>query len=48
VLVGDGYTAEAALRLVEAKRWQASPNHSQIKRLHEFEAMVQAERQKSA
>lgn len=48
VLVRDGYTAEAALRLAEVKRWQSSPNHSQIKRLHEFEAMVQAERPESA
>lgn len=47
VLVRDGYTAETALRLVETKRWQASPNHSQIKRLHEFEAMLQGERQES-
>jgi protein-tyrosine phosphatase len=47
-LVRDGYTAETALRLVEAKRWQASPNHSQIKRLHEFETMVQAKRPESA
>jgi protein tyrosine phosphatase (PTP) superfamily phosphohydrolase (DUF442 family) len=43
VLVRDGYSAEAALRLVQVKRWQASPNHRQIKRLHEFEEAVQAE-----
>jgi protein tyrosine phosphatase (PTP) superfamily phosphohydrolase (DUF442 family) len=42
-LVRDGYSAEAALGLVQAKRWQASPNHRQIKRLHEFEAALQAE-----
>ncbi|HLV99661.1 MAG TPA: dual specificity protein phosphatase [Ktedonobacterales bacterium] len=43
VLVRDGYSVEAALRLVQMKRWQASPNHRQIKRLHEFEEAVQAE-----
>jgi len=43
VLVRDGYSAEAALRLAQAKRWQASPNHRQIKRLHEFEEALQAE-----
>lgn len=42
VLVLDGYSAEAALRQVQAKRWQASPNHRQIKRLHEFEEALQA------
>lgn len=47
VLVRDSYTAETALRLVEARRWQASPNHSQIKRLHEFEAALQATYQES-
>ena len=39
-LVRDGYSTEDALRLVETKRWQASPNHRQIKRLHEFEEAV--------
>ena len=48
VLVRDGYSAEAALRLVQAKRWQASPNHRQIKRLHEFEEALQAECTESA
>ena len=43
VLVRAGYSVEAALRLVQAKRWQASPNHRQIKRLHEFEEALQAE-----
>src|SRR5262249_35809339 len=43
VLVRDGSSAEAALRQVQAKRWQASPNHRQIKRLHEFEEALQAE-----
>lgn len=48
VLVRDGISAEAALRQVQAKRWQASPNHRQIKRLHEFEEALQAECTKSA
>jgi protein tyrosine phosphatase (PTP) superfamily phosphohydrolase (DUF442 family) len=48
VLVRDGYSVEAALRLVQAKRWQASPNHRQIKRLHEFEEALQAECTRSA
>lgn len=39
-LVRDGYSTEDALRLVETKRWQASPNHRQIKRLHEFEEAI--------
>ncbi len=43
VLVRDGLSTEAALQLVQAKRWQASPNHRQIKRLHEFEEALQAE-----
>jgi protein tyrosine phosphatase (PTP) superfamily phosphohydrolase (DUF442 family) len=48
VLVRDGYSAEAALQVVQAKRWQASPNHRQIKRLHEFEEALQAEYPRSA
>ncbi|HEY7347493.1 MAG TPA: dual specificity protein phosphatase [Ktedonobacterales bacterium] len=43
VLVRDGCSVEASLRLVQAKRWQASPNHRQIKRLHEFAEALQAE-----
>lgn len=39
-LVRDGFSAEAALQLIQTKRWQASPNHRQIKRLHEFEEAV--------
>jgi hypothetical protein len=29
--------AQAALNLVQQRRWQASPNHGQIVRLREFE-----------
>ncbi len=43
VLVRDGYSVEAALRLVQERRWQASPNHRQIKRLHEFAEALQAQ-----
>ncbi len=48
VLVRAGSSAEGALELVQAKRWQASPNHRQIKRLHEFEEALQAEYTRSA
>jgi protein tyrosine phosphatase (PTP) superfamily phosphohydrolase (DUF442 family) len=48
VLVRDGLSVEAALQLVQARRWQASPNHRQIKRLHEFEEALQAEYSRSA
>jgi predicted protein tyrosine phosphatase len=41
VLVRDGYPVETALQVVQVKRWQASPNHRQIKRLHEFEEALQ-------
>lgn len=33
VLVADGLTAQAALRLVKASRWQASPNAEQLEAL---------------
>lgn len=39
-LVRDGFSPDAALQLIQTKRWQASPNHRQIKRLHEFEEAV--------
>ncbi|HEU5199189.1 MAG TPA: dual specificity protein phosphatase [Ktedonobacterales bacterium] len=39
-LVRDGFSTEDALHLVQTRRWQASPNHRQIKRLHEFEEAV--------
>jgi protein tyrosine phosphatase (PTP) superfamily phosphohydrolase (DUF442 family) len=38
VLVARGMHANAALNLVQQKRWQAAPNHQQIVRLREFEA----------
>jgi protein-tyrosine phosphatase len=38
VLVYTGMSAHEALQLVQAKRWQAAPNHRQVQRLREFEA----------
>ena len=40
VLVYGGMHAQAALNLVQLRRWQASPNHSQIVRLREFEDAI--------
>jgi protein tyrosine phosphatase (PTP) superfamily phosphohydrolase (DUF442 family) len=42
VLVYDGMHAQDALQLVQEKRWQAAPNHRQVRRLREFESMVVA------
>ena len=42
VLVYDGMHAQDALQLVQQKRWQASPNHRQVRRLREFESAVAA------
>ena len=44
VLVYGGMHARDALHLVQQKRWQAAPNHSQIVRLREFESAVPARR----
>ncbi len=44
VLVYDGMHAYDALHLVQQKRWQAAPNHKQVVRLREFEALVSSER----
>jgi protein-tyrosine phosphatase len=44
VLVYDGMHAHDALQLVEAKRWQASPNHRQLARLREFESLCRSRR----
>lgn len=37
VLVGQGYTAPQALRIVRSARWQALPNDRQLAALLEFE-----------
>lgn len=42
VLVYDGMHASDALALVQKRRWQAAPNHRQIARLREFEALVRS------
>ena len=42
VLVYDGMHSHDALQLVQQKRWQAAPNHRQVKRLREFESAVVA------
>ena len=41
-LVYGGMHARDALELVQEKRWQAAPNHSQVARLREFEAALDA------
>jgi protein-tyrosine phosphatase len=38
VLVGQGYTAPEALRMVRSARWQALPNDRQLAALLDFEA----------
>jgi protein-tyrosine phosphatase len=45
ILVTRGMYASTALDLVKRKRWQAAPNHQQIKRLREFEAAYVASRE---
>src|SRR6266487_5528146 len=42
VLVYEGMHAQDALQLVQQKRWQAAPNHRQVRRLREFESSVVA------
>ncbi len=44
VLVYEGMHAYDALHLVQEKRWQAAPNHRQVRRLREFESAVVASR----
>ena len=36
-LVASGMSAHQAMELIQAKRWQAAPNHRQMLRLQEFE-----------
>ncbi len=40
VLIYNGMHAQDALQLVQQKRWQAAPNHRQVRRLREFESLV--------
>ncbi|HKW20969.1 MAG TPA: dual specificity protein phosphatase [Ktedonobacterales bacterium] len=39
-LVAGGMSAHNAIDLVQRKRWQAAPNHRQMRRLQEFERAV--------
>ncbi|MDQ6660134.1 MAG: dual specificity protein phosphatase family protein [Chloroflexota bacterium] len=48
VLVYGGMSAQAALQLVQVKRWQAAPNYKQTQRLREFESACLALRRKSS
>jgi protein tyrosine phosphatase (PTP) superfamily phosphohydrolase (DUF442 family) len=41
-LVAGGMRAQDAIKLVQAGRWQAAPNHTQMVRLQEFERMLRA------
>jgi protein-tyrosine phosphatase len=40
VLVYDGMHLQDAMSLLQQKRWQASPNYRQVRRLREFESAV--------
>jgi protein tyrosine phosphatase (PTP) superfamily phosphohydrolase (DUF442 family) len=40
VLVARGMSADQAMALIMRKRWQAAPNHRQMRRLQEFEAAI--------
>src|SRR5713226_814542 len=48
VLVYGGMHAQDALQLVQQKRWQAAPNHKQVKRLRAFESELDALRRASS
>ncbi|HEX9414882.1 MAG TPA: dual specificity protein phosphatase [Ktedonobacterales bacterium] len=41
-LVEEGMSAQEAIHLIQAGRWQAAPNHSQMVRLQEFERCIRA------
>ncbi len=41
-LVMGGMSASDAIRLIQRKRWQAAPNHRQVRRLQEFERAIRA------
>ncbi len=40
VLVARGMSADQAMALIMRKRWQAAPNHRQMRRLQEFEVVT--------
>lgn len=41
-LVAGGQSAHQAMELIQLKRWQAAPNHRQMRRLQEFEHSVRS------
>jgi protein tyrosine phosphatase (PTP) superfamily phosphohydrolase (DUF442 family) len=42
-LVASGLGAHEAINLIKRRRWQAAPNHRQMKRLQEFERLIHDE-----
>jgi len=42
-LVASGMNAHEAISLIKRKRWQAAPNHRQMRRLQEFERVAHGE-----
>lgn len=47
-LVGRGMGAHEAMRLIQRRRWQAAPNHRQMRRLLEFEHRVHGDGSRAA
>lgn len=47
-LVAQGMNAHDALTLIQRRRWQAAPNHRQMRRLQEFERATHGEQTVSA
>lgn len=47
-LVAGGMGAHEAIDLVQSKRWQAAPNHRQMRRLQEFERTVHQARTRTS
>ncbi len=46
-LVAAGMNAHDAVSLIQRKRWQAAPNHRQMRRLQEFERTLRARSQET-
>lgn len=42
VLVDKGMSAHDAITLIQRRRWQAAPNHRQVRRLQEFERVARS------
>ncbi len=47
-LVASGLGAHEAINLIKRRRWQAAPNHRQMKRLQEFEQLIHSRSQARA